>query len=86
VRAIELKVDHFLQDEFELRQIQRRNYTQDLYWKSKEKEIYDPVLSFQLSNDFHELRTQKLFIRDAESLEFAVLLEWNNIYYDDSPN
>jgi hypothetical protein len=28
----------------------------------------------------------KLFIRDAESLEFAVLLEWNNIYYDDSQN
>jgi hypothetical protein len=71
-----------LQDEFELRQIQRRNYTQDLYWKVKKKEIYDPVLSFQLSNDFHELHL-KLFIRDAESLEFAVLLEWN-IYYDDS--
>jgi hypothetical protein len=22
---------------------------------------------------------------DTESLEYAVLLEWNNIYYDDSP-
>jgi hypothetical protein len=23
---------------------------------------------------------------DTESLEYAVLLEWNNIYYDDSQN
>ena len=22
---------------------------------------------------------------DKESIEYAVLLEWNNIYYDDSP-
>jgi RecA-family ATPase len=27
--------------------------------KSKEK-VYDPVLSFQLSNDFHELRVLKI--------------------------
>ena len=54
--------------------------------KVKKKEIYDPVLSFQLSNDFHELRVLKNYLLgDTESLEFAVLLEWNNIYYDDSP-
>ena len=54
--------------------------------KVKKKEIYDPVLSFQLSNDFHEVRVLKNYLEgDVESQEYAVLLEWNNIYYDDSP-
>ena len=54
--------------------------------KVKRKEIYDPVLSFQLSNDFHEVRVLKNYLEgDKESQEYAVLLEWNNVYYDDSP-
>lgn len=54
--------------------------------KVRTKELYDPVLSFQLSNDFHVLRILKNYLEgDEESKEFAVLLEWNNIYYDDSP-
>ncbi|MDQ6528719.1 bifunctional GNAT family N-acetyltransferase/carbon-nitrogen hydrolase family protein [Flavobacterium sp. LHD-85] len=54
--------------------------------KVRNKELYDPVLSFQLSNDFHVLRVIKNYLEgDEESKEFAVLLEWNNIYYDDSP-
>jgi len=54
--------------------------------KVRTKELYDPVLSFQLSNDFHVLRVIKNYLEgDEESKEFAVLLEWNNIYYDDSP-
>lgn len=54
--------------------------------KVKKKEIYDPVLSFQLSNDFHEVRVLKNYLEgDTESLEYAVLLEWNNIYYEESP-
>lgn len=53
--------------------------------KVKKKEIYDPVLSFQLSNDFHEVRVLKNYLEgDKESQEYAVLLEWNNIYYEDS--
>lgn len=53
--------------------------------KVKKKELYDPVLSFQLNNDFHEVRVLKNYLEgDTESLEFAVLLEWNNIYYDDN--
>jgi predicted amidohydrolase len=45
------------------------------------------VLSFQLSNDFHVLRIIKNYLEgDEESKEFAVLLEWNNVYYDDSPS
>lgn len=48
----------------------------------KSKEIYDPVLSFQLSNDFHVVKVLTNYLKgDTESHEYAVLLEWNNIYY-----
>lgn len=50
--------------------------------KVKLKEIYDPVLSFQLSNDFHVKKVIKGYLEgDHESKEFATLMEWNNIYY-----
>ena len=54
--------------------------------KVRKKELHDPVLSFQLSNDFHVMRVMKNYLEgDKKSKEFAVLLEWNNIYYDESP-
>ncbi|HPW98451.1 MAG TPA: bifunctional GNAT family N-acetyltransferase/carbon-nitrogen hydrolase family protein [Flavobacterium sp.] len=54
--------------------------------KVRKKEIHDPVLSFQLSNDFHVMRVMKNYLEgDKKSKEYAVLLEWNNIYYDESP-
>lgn len=54
--------------------------------KVKRKELHDSVLSFQLSNDFHVMRIMKNYLEgDKLSKEFAVLLEWNNIYYDESP-
>lgn len=54
--------------------------------KVKSKELYDPVLSFQLSNDFHVLKILKNYLPgDKGSQDYAVLLEWNNIYYDESP-
>ena len=54
--------------------------------KIRKKELHDPVLSFQLSNDFHVMRIMKNYLEDdKKSKEFAVLLEWNNIYYDESP-
>jgi predicted amidohydrolase/GNAT superfamily N-acetyltransferase len=50
--------------------------------KVKQKEIYDPVLNFQLSNDFHVAKVLKNYLEgDKESNEYAVLLEWDNIYY-----
>lgn len=50
--------------------------------KVKIKEIHDPVLSFQLSNDFHVKKVIKGYLAgDYESKEFATLMEWNNIYY-----
>jgi len=51
--------------------------------KVKHKEIDDPVLNFQISNDFHPSKILKGYLEgDAESGEFAVLLEWDNIYYE----
>lgn len=51
--------------------------------KVKQKEIDDPVLNFQVSNDFHPSRILKNYLEgDTDSNEFAVLLEWDNIYYE----
>lgn len=50
--------------------------------KVRTKEIHDPVLDFQLSNDFHPIKILKGYLEgDEASNEFAILLEWNNIYY-----
>ncbi|NCT09246.1 MAG: GNAT family N-acetyltransferase [Flavobacteriia bacterium] len=50
--------------------------------KVKRKEIYDPVLNFQISNDFHPSKVMKGYLQgDKESNEYAVLLEWDNVYY-----
>ncbi len=51
--------------------------------KVKRKEIHDPVLNFQINNDFHPAKILKGYLPgDEDSGEFAVLLEWNNIYYE----
>lgn len=50
--------------------------------KVKRTEIHDPVLNFQMSNDFHPSKVLKQYLEgDEASNEFAVLLEWDNIYY-----
>lgn len=46
-------------------------------------EIYDPVLSFQLANDFHVRKVLRRYIpEDEDSRSYATLLEWINIYYE----
>lgn len=51
--------------------------------KVRMKEIEDPVLNFQISNDFHPSRIMKAYLEgDEASSEFAVLMEWDNIYYE----
>ncbi len=51
--------------------------------KVKSREIHDPTLNFQLSNDFHVKKVLKNYLLgDEESLEYAVLLQWDNIYYE----
>lgn len=53
--------------------------------KVNKKEIYDPVLSFQLSNDFQPVRVMRNYlVGDKKSQEFAVLLDWNNIFYEEN--
>lgn len=50
--------------------------------KVKTREIDDPVLNFQISNDFHPARILTNYLEgDEASLEYAVLLKWSNIYY-----
>ncbi|MBG47649.1 MAG: carbon-nitrogen hydrolase [Pseudozobellia sp.] len=51
--------------------------------KVRRKEIHDPVLSFQINNDFHPAKILKGYLEgDQASKEFAVLMEWDNIYYE----
>ncbi len=60
-----------------------REYIQQV----RKKEIYDPVLSFQLANNFLPVRVLKNYLpEDLHSEENAVLLQWNNIYYSKKPN
>ncbi len=49
----------------------------------KTREIHDPVLDFQLSNDFYPSRVLQGYLEgDKESKEYAVLLRWDNVYYE----
>ncbi|HZJ74359.1 MAG TPA: bifunctional GNAT family N-acetyltransferase/carbon-nitrogen hydrolase family protein [Perlabentimonas sp.] len=55
--------------------------------KVEKKEIYDPVLTFQMSNGFHVKKILKNYLSaDAQSLEYATLLQWHNIYYEKEEN
>ncbi len=51
--------------------------------KVKQREIYDPTLTFQLSNDFHVSKVLRNYDpEDTQSHSYATLLEWDNIYYE----
>jgi predicted amidohydrolase/GNAT superfamily N-acetyltransferase len=50
--------------------------------KVRLKELYDPVLSFQLSNEFHVIKLLSRYMPgDIESKAYATLMEWNNVLY-----
>lgn len=50
----------------------------------KEKELTDPVLTFQLANDFHVRKIVTNYLpEDKDSGSYATLLEWLNIYYEE---
>jgi predicted amidohydrolase/ribosomal protein S18 acetylase RimI-like enzyme len=52
--------------------------------KVENREVYDPILTFQISNNFHVKKILRNYLpRDSESKTFATLLEWNNIYYEE---
>lgn len=53
--------------------------------KVKNKEIFDPILTFQLANDFHIRKVMTGYMPDdKESKAYATLLEWINVYYEDT--
>jgi predicted amidohydrolase/ribosomal protein S18 acetylase RimI-like enzyme len=55
--------------------------------KVKYKEIYDPSLSFQLSNDFIVKKIIRNYLpHDVQSKGFATLLQWYNVYYEEKTN
>ncbi|NLX81724.1 MAG: carbon-nitrogen hydrolase family protein [Proteiniphilum sp.] len=48
------------------------------------KELDDPVLNFQISNNFQAVRILRGYLKgDEESGEYAVLMRWTNIYYEE---
>lgn len=53
--------------------------------KVKSREEYDPVLTFQLSNDFHVRKVLRNYLPgDKDSQNYATLLEWININYEEN--
>lgn len=51
--------------------------------KVKRKEIHDPVFNFQISNDFYPSKILKNYLEgDKNSNNYAVLLKWDNLYYE----
>ncbi|TQD33369.1 carbon-nitrogen hydrolase family protein [Haloflavibacter putidus] len=62
-------------------------YSQELSAKAyiekvRQREIADPVLNFQLANDFRPVRILSNYLEgDAASKEYAVWMQWDNIYY-----
>ncbi|MXV38230.1 GNAT family N-acetyltransferase [Flavobacteriaceae bacterium Ap0902] len=52
--------------------------------KVRNKEIADPVLNFQISNDFRPTRILRNYLPDDKlSDKNAILMEWDNIYYEE---
>jgi predicted amidohydrolase/GNAT superfamily N-acetyltransferase len=51
--------------------------------KVRSREIYDPTLTFQFSNDFQVKRVLRDYLpEDNESMGYATLLIWHNVYYN----
>ena len=51
--------------------------------KVKAREIFDPTLTFQLSNDFQVKKVLRNYLpEDEESKGYATLLVWHNVYHD----
>lgn len=54
--------------------------------KVRTKEIHDAVFNFQVSNDFRPVKILKGYLEgDEASNEYAVMLRWDNVYYE-KPN
>ena len=54
----------------------------DYIQKVRHRELADATLNFQLSNDFHPVRILRDYLPgDADSGNYAVLMEWDNLLY-----
>lgn len=52
--------------------------------KVKRRELHDPILSFQLANDFDVKRLMRNYLpEDDASQGYATLLEWDNFFYEE---
>ncbi|GAB2966325.1 bifunctional GNAT family N-acetyltransferase/carbon-nitrogen hydrolase family protein [Hymenobacter coalescens] len=50
----------------------------------RNKELSDPILTFQLANDFYVRKLIRGYLPyDGDSKAYATLLEWINVYYDE---
>jgi len=57
---------------------------QEYVAKVRSREITDPILTFQLANDFQVRKIVRGYLPDDKpSAGFAVLLEWVNIYHEE---
>ncbi|MCF8302823.1 MAG: bifunctional GNAT family N-acetyltransferase/carbon-nitrogen hydrolase family protein [Bacteroidales bacterium] len=53
--------------------------------KVQNRELFDPILTFQISNNFHVKKILKNYLpTDNESKTYATLIEWNNVYFEES--
>lgn len=68
-----------------------KNYAQEMspseyIEKVQSKEIYDAILTFQLSNGFHVRKLLRNYLpSDSASRQYATLLEWDNVDYEVDP-
>lgn len=52
--------------------------------KIKRRELHDPILSFQLANDFDVKRIMRHYLPEDDSSQgYATLLEWDNFFYEE---
>ncbi len=52
----------------------------------RHKELFDPVLTFQMNNDFQVRKVLRNYMPiDKESGAFATLIQWHNIYFEERP-
>ena len=77
-------IEVFIHPDYRGLRLARRmyEYPKEYIEHVRNREIYDPVLTFQLSNDFHVRRVIRNYLpSDEESEHCATLLQWDNIYY-----
>ena len=49
--------------------------------KAENGELKDPVISFQLKNDFKLIKVLPNYLYDKRSLNYAAFIEWSNPAY-----